>query len=708
MGRSIVPIEVGSLRDNQRNTFRFRAGNQDRDCPGTFSWGLYHVYSFIVRIYYDDSVAHPTGRISSPSNGATVGESPIITIDTTGSPVPVESVDLIAKYNDFDWDGNGIYREWQYRFEQRRGGSGNMTRHIGTKEGTPPYIFAWDTTWVPDQDQPVELMARIRGTNGVYYMTPAVSVNFERDGRSVKMFTVNPEDMEENFGVRDGRTRKDVPINVTMSNPRADAGRARLVMSTWAGRPRYSSEPGYISTEIEFNGEPIIRTTPTSSRQMGREYDYGDVELDLTAAALQTLTQGDNKFEMLSNRTGHAFEVHLPGPALKIDYGDGVVTSNGVVTTKEDRNVNISLIGSSSLNNNIAFGIPVPPTNGTLSGSGSNRIYTPDADFSGVDRFTFQVRDTVTNRTATGEITIIVDAVDTSENNAPQVNAGNDITISEGATITQAGSFTDPDSSSWTVTANYGDGSGTQTLTPNGNQFSLEHTYVDNGEYTVTVSVNDGSGGVGTDTLLVTVNNVAPEVSAVGEQSAKRGEPIELSLATFTDPGTDDTHSATIDWGDGSEPTAGVINQTDNTVSGSHTYAENGTYTINVTVEDDDGDSGNASMQITIVDNPVIAREDSVTTNVGEAVTINVLENDEGGEGTVRTVEITAEPENGTAVVNEDNTITYTPNDGFSGMDTFSYTVADEIGTRASAAVTVTVGEVVVDTNSIYLPLIVH
>ncbi|NOK57467.1 MAG: hypothetical protein GFH27_549303n267 [Chloroflexi bacterium AL-W] len=325
MGRSIVPLEVGELRDDQRNTFRFRAGNQDRECQGTFSWGLYHIYSFIVRVYYDETVPHPTGRIASLSDGASIGENPSISVDTSGSPVPIEQVDLIAKYTDFDWDGNGTYREWQYRFEQQIFGAGAIRRHIGSRTEAP-YTFTWDTTWVPDQDQPIELMARLRGTNGVYYMTPAVSVNLARNGRSVQLFTVDRDDMPENFGVRDGRVRKTAPINITGSNPRANATRGQLIMSTWAGQPRYSEESSNISTEIKLNEQRIVHTTPGSSNQIGREYDYGDVELDLSEEVLQSLRQGNNTFEMFSNRKGHALEVHLPGPALKVEYGGAVVT----------------------------------------------------------------------------------------------------------------------------------------------------------------------------------------------------------------------------------------------------------------------------------------------------------------------------------------------------------------------------------------------
>jgi len=65
------------------------------------------------------------------------------------------------------------------------------------------------------------------------------------------------------------------------------------------------------------------------------------------------------------------------------------------------------------------------------------------------------------------------------------------------------------------------------------------------------------------------------------------GEPTVVGVA-FTDPGTLDTHTVTIIWGDGTT-SAATVDQAANTATASHVYAAQGTFVIGVTVTDDDG-----------------------------------------------------------------------------------------------------------------------
>src|SRR5262249_48884579 len=85
----------------------------------------------------------------------------------------------------------------------------------------------------------------------------------------------------------------------------------------------------------------------------------------------------------------------------------------------------------------------------------------------------------------------------------PVANAGPDQTGGEGATVAFNGSgSTDPDGDVLTYHWNFGDGTAAEVVAPT-------HAYADNGAYTATLTVYDGHGGSSTDTLVVTVTNVA-------------------------------------------------------------------------------------------------------------------------------------------------------------------------------------------------------
>src|SRR6185312_9005613 len=89
--------------------------------------------------------------------------------------------------------------------------------------------------------------------------------------------------------------------------------------------------------------------------------------------------------------------------------------------------------------------------------------------------------------------------------------------------------------------------------------------------------------------------------------------------------------------------------------------------------------------------NPPIAAPDTATTTAGTPVTIAVLANDSDPDNNPLTITAVSTPVHGNAVINPaDKTITYTPATGFSGSDSFSYTITDGTTPR-SAAVTVTV-----------------
>ena len=188
-------------------------------------------------------------------------------------------------------------------------------------------------------------------------------------------------------------------------------------------------------------------------------------------------------------------------------------------------------------------------------------------------------------------------------------------TINENGSITLGGSFIDPGTlDTHSVVISWGDGSTDTTINLAAGvvTFSgVSHQYLDDNptgtasdSYTIGVTVTDKDAGVGTGTTSVTVNNVAPSglTANLSDEDINEGDPTTLS-GSFTDPGTLDTHTVTIAWGDGS-PDA-VINLTTGvlTYSAGHTYADDNatdSYTIGVTVTDDDTGSASTTKGIAV------------------------------------------------------------------------------------------------------------
>ncbi|PYR63826.1 MAG: hypothetical protein DMF88_24480, partial [Acidobacteria bacterium] len=82
---------------------------------------------------------------------------------------------------------------------------------------------------------------------------------------------------------------------------------------------------------------------------------------------------------------------------------------------------------------------------------------------------------------------------------------------------------------------------------------------------------------------------------------------------------------------------------------------------------------------------------DTATTLENTAATIAVLANDTDADGDVLTVASVTAPAHGTAAMNSNGTITYTPAASYSGADSFNYTISDGQGGTATAAVSITI-----------------
>ena len=178
-------------------------------------------------------------------------------------------------------------------------------------------------------------------------------------------------------------------------------------------------------------------------------------------------------------------------------------------------------------------------------------------------------------------------------NDPPLADHGGPYTGNEGSPVTFYGTGSwDPDGDLltyyWTFGDNY-DGSGAVT----------DHTYAENGIYGVCITVTDPDGLSDTKCTIAEIANVDPAVGPITGPV----EPVQVNTtvdfsADFTDQGTEDTHVAAWDWGDGNSDT---IDSTTSPISANHIYEVPGVYTIEFTVTDDDDGVGTSLFQYVVV-----------------------------------------------------------------------------------------------------------
>lgn len=117
-----------------------------------------------------------------------------------------------------------------------------------------------------------------------------------------------------------------------------------------------------------------------------------------------------------------------------------------------------------------------------------------------------------------------------------------------------------------------------------------------------------------------------------------------------------------------------------------------GDVTFNYTVRDPDGNEDTAQVTVRVGDEDNTApdaADDVAMTMEGEAVVIRPLSNDSDPQEDPLTITSLGTPTNGTATLNPDGSVTYTPNAGFTGTEVIPYTISDGNGGTDTADITV-------------------
>jgi PKD repeat protein len=197
------------------------------------------------------------------------------------------------------------------------------------------------------------------------------------------------------------------------------------------------------------------------------------------------------------------------------------------------------------------------------------------------------------------------------ENIPPYANAGLDQTANEDSVVTfHASGSTDSisDLSTLKYSWNFGDDSTGSGMAPT-------HIITKAGTYTATLTVTDDNGAVDIDNMIVTVNNVLPSADAGGDQNVNEDQMVFFSGVGSDTPSDEPLLSYHWDFGDGTEGFG------KNPI---HSFTDSGTYTVTLTVTDDDGEMGQDIMVVNVANiGPVV--DAGADMEVNEDVTVQFM-----------------------------------------------------------------------------------
>ncbi len=327
------------------------------------------------------------------------------------------------------------------------------------------------------------------------------------------------------------------------------------------------------------------------------------------------------------------------------------------------------------------------PTGGVLTlGPAGSFSYTPNPGFSGADSFTYTAGDGYASSAAT-TVTIAVAA-----NQAP-VTVGESYSTAFGAALTVAApgvlaNDSDPEGAALTASLVTGPTGGVLTPGPDGS-FSYTPNPGFSGADSFTYTASDGYASSAATTVTIAVAaNQAPVT--VGE-SYSTAFATALTVAAPGVLGNDsDPEGAALTAALVTGPTGGVLTLNAN---GSFTYTPSltfsGTDSFSYQANDTYLSSVATSVSITVAANLApVAVNDTAATKMRTPVTIAVLANDSDPDGTLplRVSIVDPPSRRGSAVVNADGTITYTPRLFFTGSETFTYRITDAGGAVSNKA----------------------
>ena len=374
---------------------------------------------------------------------------------------------------------------------------------------------------------------------------------------------------------------------------------------------------------------------------------------------------------------GTVFSANATVSITVTSVNDAPVANAANVSTNEDTSVAIVLTATDADGNALTFTVTTQPLRGTLTGTAPNLVYRPNTNFNGADSLSFKVNDgTIDSAIVNVSITVNpVNDAPVADTRALQTNEDTPLTLTltgsdvdTGTTLTFA-TLTTPSNG---------------TLTCTGAACTYRPAANFNGDDSFLFRVNDGALNSAPAAITITVNAVNDQPVAATQNVTTNEDTARNIVLTGTDV---DGNPLTFEVM--SNPTRGALSGTAPNLTYTPTANANGADSFAFRVNDGTVNSTIAVVNITItpVNDAPVAQPRNLSTDENIAVSLTLTATDVDGDAL--TFSVTRDPANGRLSGVAPN-LTYTPNNGFLGVDTFNFRAFDG-GLDNEATVTVTV-----------------
>ena len=268
---------------------------------------------------------------------------------------------------------------------------------------------------------------------------------------------------------------------------------------------------------------------------------------------------------------------------------------------------------------------------------------------------------------------------------------------------------TDPDGDTLSVASvTQGTSGGTVTINA-GTTVTYTPLASFSGTDTFTYTISDGNGGEDTATVTVYINTNAPPTAADDTYTTDEDTALVISNSLSGLLANDSDIDGTINVLSYIQPAHGSLTVN---INGTFTYTPdadyNGPDSFEYTIEDNGLATATATVNITVtsVNDTPLAVNDSYSTDKDTTLTVNaasgVLSNDTIGDG-LQSLVLTTNVAHGTLTLNtSDGSFVYEPSTGYSGSDSFEYTITDSDNETSTATVSITVNSSTITVTHVY------